>query len=81
MIRLLSRLLFVVALSGSGVATGADLQVRPTRPVEPRQGRSFGVEPAYVPAGNVLLWRAYGWPGGQAGPCWRLWYGQWIWSC
>lgn len=35
---------------------------------------------AYEP--DVLLfWRPYGWPGGQAGPCWRLWYGQWVWSC
>jgi len=78
MFRPLCRLAIAVALFGSSIAAAADLDRRPV----PRQDRNPVADaPPDVIVGDVLFWRAYGWPGGQAGPCWRLWYGQWIWSC
>jgi hypothetical protein len=81
MFRLLGRLLFAAALFGSPIAAAADLDVGQEQQVELRQGRIPRGGPVYAPEGELLFWRAYGWPGGQAGPCWRLWYGQWVWSC
>ncbi|CAJ0857224.1 hypothetical protein AMST5_00994 [freshwater sediment metagenome] len=78
MFRPLCRLAIAVALFGSSIAAASDLDRRP----DPRQDRNPVADaPPDVIVGDVLFWRAYGWPGGQAGPCWRLWYGQWIWSC
>ncbi len=80
MFRLPGRLLFAVALFASSIAGAADLDVGPEPQAGPRLGR-IPRGPVYVHEPEVLFWCAYGWPGGQAGPCWRLWYGQWVWSC
>ena len=60
-------------------AMGADLDVRPPGR-DDRPGHNSGRAQVYEGEGG-LFWRSYGWPGGQNGPCWRRWYGQWIWSC
>lgn len=81
MINRIIRATLALALIASAPAIAADL-----KGPEPRRAwrheREPVPEPDFVFDPQVLLpWRAYGWPGGQAGPCWRLWYGQWVWSC
>lgn len=81
MLNLTSRAALAVLLAASCPASAADPHVRPEPAAEPAHGRHPGAAPANGVEGGLLFWRAYGWPGGQAGPCWRLWYGQWVWSC
>jgi hypothetical protein len=81
MLKTTSRIALVLALAASLPAGAADLDSRPVVQAEPPPSRISGARPVYRNEGDVFFWRSYGWPGGQAGPCWRLWYGQWVWSC
>ncbi|MGJ0506503.1 MAG: hypothetical protein ACR652_05070 [Methylocystis sp.] len=81
MFRQMTGAALAAALLASVPATGADLDVRPA-PRESREGGFTPDAPRFSSGGGaVVFWRSYAWPGGQTGPCWRRWYGQWIWSC
>jgi hypothetical protein len=81
MLKTTCRVVIVLALAASCPAGAADLDSPASPPAEPPPSRISRVRPVYPNDSEPLFWRSYGWPGGQAGPCWRRWYGQWVWSC
>lgn len=75
--KLFSAVLIAVAFIQAPPAVAADLDARPAAP----RSRNFDGRGGYVRDDAGFFGWSYEWPGGQTGPCWRRWYGQWVWSC